>query len=161
MNLLNLDSDVTIILSIVAALITGGLGLRRAQSMWSKDGSNIAQHGANSAGSDTQRAAQEAQQAIIELMRNEMERMSASNKEMLVQLTEFQRKNIQLGSDVASLTAQIGSFRTQNIELQAEIASLREMLLRWDSKCNSCVFKAEVSKTMGTTGCLDLINKGQ
>ena len=134
MNLPNIDSDVTIILSIVATLITAGLGIRKAQAVWAKDGSNIATSDANSSNALSV-------QTVTELMRKEMERMSESNKTLMEQIIDFQTKNIKLAADVMMLNEQISAVKIQNASLQAEISTLRDVLADFPNKCIRCEFK--------------------
>ena len=117
-----------------AGIVAIALILRKFQSMWAKEGSDISTVSAS--------------QSVVNMMRTEMLRMAKVNDELAIKLNSFQTENIELKDKIGQLTSQVTSFQQENVELREElidlkgkIAAFTQLLEAWDSRCATCEYK--------------------
>lgn len=109
------------------ALIGGAFALRKLQSQWVRDGGDM--------------AGNEAKRDVIELMRDELQRLSKVNSELAIQVNKFQLENVQLTSRLATVTIQMADLQHENAELSADIVELRKAIADFKAiyaNCQSC-----------------------
>ena len=106
------------------AILGGALGLRRFQRQWTIEGTDI--------------AGNQAKQDVIELMRDEMTRLSKVNSELALQVNKFQLENIQLTARLSTVTTQMSELQIENAKLGTEVIELREAIKEFREMFSAC-----------------------
>lgn len=118
------DNIKELVAMVTVALLGGALGLRRFQRQWSAEGSDIAGH--------------QAKQDVIELMREEMTRLSKVNTELAMQVNKFQLENIQLTARLSTVTTQMSELQIENAKLGGEVIELRTAIKEFREMFSAC-----------------------
>jgi uncharacterized protein YgiM (DUF1202 family) len=110
---------------LTGAVIAAVFILRKLQTMWQKEGGEMSNISAS--------------KDIVDMLREEVSRMSAVNTELALKVNEFQLENVKLNSQVAQMTEQmvdskkdndeqLGRMRQENGELRVEIEALSQAI---------------------------------
>lgn len=82
-----------------------------------------------------------AESSVIKTLRDEVERLAATNTKMSLALAELQDEIINLRNENITFVGEVGALRNENASLTAEILKLQDQIASWASKCDICPHK--------------------